>query len=389
MKRISNIRVCYITSFFPPTQIGGVERYLLNIISSMGKERINPMIITKFYPPLKRMEKKSNLLIFRIGHYPIPFFTTRYISPFLQIFENSIFYSIIGFYQSLKIINQVDIIHSNLGSKWDLFMGNKLSKKLNKKHILTIHGRFGIKPEDIFISHKLLKNLKKVDFIIVNRNQTYNILKKKGFNNVKLMRNSILVSNFKKSNYDIKQAKKKDQKRCLFIGRLCYRRGAHLALSAFLLAAKECENIELWIVGTGGLEKELKIISNKSQFKKQITFFGKQNDVRPFLWKSDIFLATSPIANSPSLSLREAMASGLGIIATNVEETKSIINQKTGILVESDVQNIKKAIVKLVNDEELLKKISSSASEYAEDNFNIDSYIDDLFRIYNKLKKPL
>ena len=380
-----NIKVCYLTSVFPPTHIGGVEKYLLNIIDGLKRKELTPMIITRYYPPLKKNEKKNGFSIFRIGLNPIPFFTTKYISSFLRIIENYINYSLIGYYQSLKYIDQVDIIHSNLGDKWDLILGNKLSKKMNKKHVVTIHGRFGNKSGDIYLSKKILKNLKNVDYLIVNRDQTYKILVKKGFKNIKLMRNSIPVSKFKNPNC-IDRLDKNKKIIILFIGRLCYRRGAHLAVNSFLLAAKECKNIELWIVGDGLLEKKLKAVINESRFKKRVKFFGKQNDVRKFLWNSHIFLATSPIANSPSLSLREAMASGLGIIATNVEETSKIIEKKRGILVKPEIQNIKEGIIKLVKNEDLLKKISTSALEYAIKNFDIDEYVHQLIRLYRKLK---
>jgi len=379
-----NIKVCYLTSVFPPTHIGGVEKYILNIIDSLKRKDLTPMIMTRYYPPLKKKEKMNGLSIFRIGLNPIPYFTIRYISSFLRIIENYINYSLIGFFQSFKYISQVDIIHSNLGDKWDLFLGNKLSKKMNKKHVVTIHGRFGNKPGDINLSEKLLNNLKKTDYIIVNRNQTYNLLTKKGFKNIELIRNAIPVSKFKKPENHLNLINN-NKTIVLFIGRLCYRRGPQLALRSFLLAAKECSNTELWIIGDGELERELKSISSESQYNDKVLFFRRQNDVRKFLWDSDIFLATSPIANSPSLSLREAMASGLVVVATNVEETDKLINEENGILVSSDINNIKDCIIKLIKNEQLRKKLANSALSYANKNFNIDNYVKKLIRIYRKI----
>ena len=80
------------------------------------------------------------------------------------------------------------------------------------------------------------------------------------------------------------------------------------------------------------------------------------------------------------------MASGLAIIATDVEETNKIVEtNKNGIIVHPDIHSIKNGILKLVYNEKLRRKISISASEYAEKNFDINKYVDHLVEIYTKL----
>ena len=117
----------------------------------------------------------------------------------------------------------------------------------------------------------------------------------------------------------------------------------------------------------------------------RVVFFGKQLDVRRFLWSADIFLATSPIANFPSLSLREAIAAGLPTIATDVDETKTIvIPNVNGAIVKADAESIADAILYLANNDSLRKKFSLNAAKFAEEHFDMGLCCKRLFEIFNK-----
>ena len=264
--------------------MGGVERYLLNILERMGKRGISSTVLTRYYPPLPKNENLSHYSIRRIGLNLIPFFTARYISPFLRIIDSNFNYSFIGYFQALKYINGIDVINSQLGDKWDIILGNKLAVKMREKHVVTIHGRFGYQSEDIHPSRKLFERLRKADFLIVNRKQTFDILLERGFENIEVMRNSIPISKYKDPN-SYMRFDNPSKIKVIFIGRLSYRRGAHLAIKSFLCAARKYQDLELWVVGNGSLENKLKSLVDNSLINKRVKFFGKQFDIRKFLWR--------------------------------------------------------------------------------------------------------
>lgn len=286
----------------------------------------------------------------------------------------------------MKIVKDCDIIHAQLGGVADVCLGAKLATRLKKPLVVTIHGKFGNELEDIFPEERLLNELGKADLLIVNRDGTCNFLKKCGFENILTMYNPIPVNKYR-SPYKLKK-RQDDKIRVLFIGRLTYRRGAHLSIRGFAHATRNCPNIELSVVGDGPLKAPLASYVEKLGIQKSVIFLGKQLDVRPFLWSSDIFLATSPIANFPSLSLREAMAAGLAVVATDVSETRNLIEpHKTCALVPPNARRIGEAITLLVSDERLCKSLSKAATTYAEENFDIDTYIRKLVTIYRELAK--
>ena len=380
--------VCFLSSYFPPVSIGGVERYLLNISEGLKKYDFSSVILTRYYPPLTKKDKCSHYSLYRIGLNPFPFTTKRYISGFIEITGDLFTFSFLGFYEALKIAKKFDIVHSQLGRMYDVHLGAKLATKLKKPFIVTVHGRFGQEPGDIHPEERLFQDLSKADYLIVNREKTYNFLIDHDLRNIAIMQNAVPVHEYERPE-DLKYKRQGNKVRVLFIGRLVHRRGPRIALQGFAYATKKFPDIELWVVGEGSLKSSLMFYVKELGLQKQVVFLGKQLDVKQLLWSCDIFLATSSVANSPSLSLREAMAAGLAVVATDVEKTKSIvIPYKTGILVPPrDPSKLGKAIVTLARDNGLRKQLSKAATEYAERNFDMYSYTKKLVAVYRGLMK--
>ena len=251
--------------------------------------------------------------------------------------------------------------------------------------MVTVHQQLGIRHEDIHLTRELLEILSAADHVVVNRLSSLKHLLEQGIGSVTFLHNPIPVHEYKKpigiKHPQSSQSRKKV--RCLFIGRLVERRGPELALLAFEHALKRGVESVLWIVGGGELEMSLKNYVSSKGLTNSVKFFGNQSDVRRFLWNSDIYLATSEIANSPSLALREAMAAELAVIATDVEDTKTIIKQNdTGLLAHPDAHNIGLAIEKLVSDEKIRKRLGLAAAELVERKFDIRHYVKELLRVY-------
>jgi glycosyltransferase involved in cell wall biosynthesis len=374
--------VCFISSFFPPLTMGGVERYLLYVTKGLTKHNFSSGIVTRFFPSLPKKEKHSSYSIYRVGLNPFPNSTRRYLDDFLNVLSARLTYSFFGFYDSIKLVKKFDVIHSQIGGLYDAFLGMKLASKLGKPTVTTVHGKFGSDLEDIFPNEDLLKVLRNTNTVIVNRNSSYDFLVNQGLSNVILMQNPIPVNSYKRP-VDFENKSKNMRLRVLFVGRLSYRKGPHLAVESFISVAKNNPNIEFLVVGDGPMQSSLVQYVKNSGLSERIRFLGKQFDVKPFLWTSDIFLATSPIANFPSLSLREAMAAGLPVIATDVGETRNLVaHNETGIVVSVNTAAVEDAILRLMFDSSLRQRLGKSAANHAEKTFDLGSYCKKLAEIY-------
>ena len=96
----------------------------------------------------------------------------------------------------------------------------------------------------------------------------------------------------------------------------------------------------------------------------------------------DIFVLPT-LREGLSNSLLEAMAAGVPVIATNIEENKEIIkNKKDGILVQpKDISAISRAIIKLLKN----KNLAKNAIKKIRSKYNIKNMINQLDNIYLKI----
>lgn len=91
--------------------------------------------------------------------------------------------------------------------------------------------------------------------------------------------------------------------------------------------------IHYMIVGKGSLENNLKNLARKLNLSDKVHFLGFRNDIKELLKISDIFIFPS-FREGLSVSLMEAMASGLPCIVSNIRgNTDLIIDGKGGYLI--------------------------------------------------------
>lgn len=112
------------------------------------------------------------------------------------------------------------------------------------------------------------------------------------------------------------------------IGRLERVKGHEILLRAFASLRKEHPFARLRILGDGALRDELRVLAGDLSISNYVSFEGFSLDTPFFLGNTDIFVISSLSEGLP-LTLLEAMASGLPVVATAVggvaEDRKSVV----------------------------------------------------------------
>lgn len=116
-------------------------------------------------------------------------------------------------------------------------------------------------------------------------------------------------------------------------------------LLAFKELKKECPNIKLILVGDGPKHQELVEFCDKNGLINDVQFTGIVNDVYNYTAMADVFVQAS-FREALPLSIIEAMASGLGIIATDVGGLRDIVDDNA-ILIETG--NVEKLYLAMKN----------------------------------------
>lgn len=160
----------------------------------------------------------------------------------------------------------------------------------------------------------------------------------------------------------------KDTKRFVFltIGRLVLVKNIGLQIKALAEVIKKYPDVELWVAGEGKEKKKLELLTKKLGLEKRVKFWGWQDNLEKFYKQADVLLLTSNYEGW-GLTVIEAASFGLPIIMTDVGCAGEVIkNGKSGLVVPiGDQEALERAMVKLVEDEELKEKLGKNARQSA------------------------
>lgn len=173
----------------------------------------------------------------------------------------------------------------------------------------------------------------------------------------------------------------------LFVGRMDPRKGLKYLLKAFPLIYEEYPHCRLIIVGDGWLKEYYKMyLPNDLSDKVFFEGYVARDDLPHYYAGADVFCTPATGGESFGIVLLEAMASGKPIVASNIKGYSELITDgKDGILVApKDPSLIKEAIMKLIKDKELRKKMGHQSLLKAK-KFSWDKIVRQIVDCYNKV----
>lgn len=303
-------------------------------------------------------------------------------------FLTFIFFNI---YNSCWKLRDMDIIHvqwpipNGLGA---LFL--KIFYKI--KYINTIHG------EEVYLSKryhtmpiiKLLVN--RSSKTITNSSGTYKACLDEGIKREKLgiIPFGVDTEFFK----PIQVQKDLETFQILAVGYLIERKGFEYLIKAMKEVLIKHNNVKLNIVGSGPLEGRLKNLIIKLKLENHIQILNNVPDEKllELYNSSDLFVLPSIVdsqGNTEGLGvvLLEAMACGLPVIGSDIGGIPDIIHDgETGILVsEKNSMDISKAIMKLIENEDLRDTIAFKGYKLSNEHFSWEKIANEYITIYNVL----
>jgi len=159
----------------------------------------------------------------------------------------------------------------------------------------------------------------------------------------------------------------------------------NLVRAAGLIAANH-PDFRLVIAGNGPCLPSLKELTSDLGMTKTIDFLGEVKDVRSLLEKASVFVLPS-LTEGVSLTLLEAMAAGLPVVATNVGgNPEVVINGKTGILVPpGDFKELALAITALLCQPDLMRAMGREGRDRAERNFDVRKMVESYEDLYEEI----
>ncbi|NVM22895.1 MAG: glycosyltransferase [Desulfobacterales bacterium] len=149
----------------------------------------------------------------------------------------------------------------------------------------------------------------------------------------------------------------------VFVGELVYRKRVDTLLDALGFVKQTLGHARFCIVGDGPLREELEHRAKRLRIAGAVDFVGFQEDVRPYLQQSKVFVLASQGEGLP-FAMIEAMACGLVPVVTDVGTIGDVVRDgENGFLVGvGESQAIAKCVVTLLADQQLYGKMSREAA---------------------------
>lgn len=171
------------------------------------------------------------------------------------------------------------------------------------------------------------------------------------------------------------------------IGRLSPQKGhQYLIESVSSLVNKGIRGFKLLIVGSGGLEDEIKARVKSLGLENYIIFAGFRTDIYNIMRQIDFLLHTA-LWEGFGFVIAEAMAVGKPVVSTDVSNISEIIlDGQTGYLAQSkNPDDIAEKTLKMINSSDRWNEMGNLGKKIVADKFSFNDKVDQLEELYLRI----
>jgi len=367
------MRILFITASYLPT-INGVSLQINILKRELEKRGHEVFLLAPKFPGYK--DNENNVI--RLPSIPDPLVKNYPLG--IPIF-------------SIKKIKKMapEIVHVHHPFIFGQF-GITISEKVNIPLVFTAHTEYQkyadyYFPSGRFLSSRLINkslvNLsKKCAMVICPSKTRQKELKAIGIRNTIVISNSIDGLFFKMP----KMAKRPRRFTIVYTGRLEREKNPFLLLKVCKELKILTPTFRMLIIGSGSLSEKLQKKSWELELGENVEFIGEiERKYLPNIYKKAQLFLTASISEVMPLTLIEAIASGLPIIALKKSGLEDIVIEGlTGYLMKPNPKIIAAKILRLISNNQLLSKLSENAYRHAL-NFSVSKKAKDLENLYRQV----
>jgi glycosyltransferase involved in cell wall biosynthesis len=180
-----------------------------------------------------------------------------------------------------------------------------------------------------------------------------------------------------------------NKKIILYLGRIGTEKNIEFLIKSLSGILKKRKEAYFVIAGDGPERKNLEKLVKDMNLDKKILFTGVINhgDVPKAYTDSDIFVFAST-TETQGLTLPEAMSSGLvPVVIEDQAFEEAVFDGKTGFIAKPTEADFAKKVERLLEDEDLRRKIGQAAKEFASEEYSVETQAKQLIKAYEKAVK--
>lgn len=368
------MRILQLNYEYPPLG-GGASPVTKSLSEELVRLGHAVDVVTMGFKGLKQKEEINGVTVYRVP-------SIRSQQGVCQTHEMlSYCFSAYRFLPQLLRENKYDLNHTHF-----IIPSGIVSYFTRKKipYIITSHGSDvpGYNPDRFGMQHILVKPLsnkivKGAECITTPTGYLKNLILENFNENVYYDRIKVIPNGINLENY----TPMKKESKILIVTRLFERKGVQYVIDAM----KSIKDHNLIICGDGPYKRHLeKQISRLNVSNVHLLGYVSYERLKYEYETSSIFVFPSSAENFPVVLL-EAMASGCAIITTNVTGCPEVVGNAALLIRPKNSEDIRGALDKLVNNDDLRKKMGLNARKRVEDNFTWDKIAKQYLNIYKKV----
>ena len=363
--------------------MSGVQKVMVDFLLKLDPNKYKIHVICQTEGDLTQALTENNISFITLPQLK------RRISPYYDIFS---FFKLLFLFKKYKF----DIVHTH--SSKPGFVGRIAAKLANVPCIVhTVHG-FAFHQFSSDYNRILFRFLERIaglvsDKIILLNHYDYSYAIKNRIakcNKLTIIYNGISIN---KIDIVVDVTRKKKQlsipngfKVVGSVGRLWDQKAPQAIINAIPIVIKEYPNVIFLIIGDGPLLKKLKTMVDQLSINNNIKFLGWRKDVPELLKTLDVFIQPS-LWEGLSLSIMEAMACQLPVIATDIKGNNEVVlDNITGYLIQPNCpEELAQRIVILLKNKALSLQMGLSGAKRIKTKFNIDLYVGKTEQVYHEI----
>lgn len=173
---------------------------------------------------------------------------------------------------------------------------------------------------------------------------------------IKLIYNGVDLNEFEQKEYKLK-----DKITLISTGRLIKRKGYDYLIRAL----QGLDDFKLILIGTGNIKEELEALAKDLNVDVEFKGALPHSSIKEELTKADVFVLPS-LNEGMSISLLEAISTGLPAIVTDVGGSKELVKDNGIVVEKGSVEKIKEALLVYQKDRSLIEKHGKLSRKIAE-----------------------
>jgi len=358
-------------------QVGGGETHILNLVGSMDKTVFEPVVLS--FTDGQMIDELNRTHI------------QNHVIPSNKAFDIKKWKEVRSFLES----EAIDIVHvhgtrANSNVYW-------AAKALGLPIIYTIHGwsfhddqSWLVKNVRVFFERWITSKVN-CNISVSASNQATGHKYISHFQSL-VINNGINLKVFNSQNSfkNIRAELNIPQDKCVIgsIARMTLQKDPLTLIRAFKSVLEKNDNVMLLMVGDGELKEEAMQLASDLGISDSVVFEKFRSDVPDILNAINIFCLPSLWEGLP-IGLLEAMAMSKAVIASDVDGSKEIVQNKVnGLLIApQQTESLAKAISVLAGDQNIRRKYGEAARETVAENFDIEKMTRQVENVYLDMLK--